>query len=157
MEETVIGMLEDNIEHCEADPVHELLQQHLAETRQQVENLGHAFTLLQEDEETAASPAIQGIEKEGKANVKKTDPALVDLTILQGVVETEHHEIAVYENLIVQGRAIGREDTVTLLQTNLRQEQQALQKGAALLADLSARKAASWREELVELSPREDD
>jgi hypothetical protein len=32
-------------------------------------------------------PAIEGLEKEGKAMVKKTDDALVDSVILQGALE----------------------------------------------------------------------
>jgi ferritin-like metal-binding protein YciE len=157
MEQTVIGMLEENISEAEDDAVRAVLEHHLGETRQQVENLEHVFTLLRADQDTSPCPAIQGLEKEGKANVKKTDAAVADLVILQGAAETEHHEIAVYENLIALGRAIGREDTVSLLRANLRQEQQALQKVAALLGDLAAKKASAWVEELVEIAPREDD
>jgi ferritin-like metal-binding protein YciE len=34
-------------------------------------------------------------------------------------VETEHHEIAVYENLIINARAMGNEEAARLLQQNL--------------------------------------
>ncbi len=157
MEQTVIEMLEENIEHAHDDAVARLLERHLAETREHVENLGNAFTLLKSEADTAPCPAIQGIQKEGKANVKKTDQSLVDVVILQGAVETERHEIAVYENLIVTGRAVGRGDTVTLLATNLRSEQEALEKVTVMLSDLIVKRAQAWREELVEISPREDD
>ena len=46
--------------------------------------------------------------------------------ILQSAVETEHHEIGVYENLIINARAMGRDDVVALLQQNLEQEQHTL-------------------------------
>ena len=40
--------------------------------------------------------------------------------------ETEHHEIAVYEGLIINAWAMGRDDVVRLLEQNLEQEQHTL-------------------------------
>jgi ferritin-like metal-binding protein YciE len=54
--------------------------------------------------------------------------------ILAGCAETEHHEIAVYENLIVHANAMGHEDVAGLLQENLDQEQHTL--GEVLKASL---------------------
>src|SRR5947209_4387366 len=93
MEQTVIKMLEENIEHAQDDAVKRLLERHLAETHGHVENLENLFTLLGSDADTSPCPAIEGLQKEAKANVKKTDGALLDVVILQGAVETEHHEI----------------------------------------------------------------
>jgi ferritin-like metal-binding protein YciE len=157
MEQTVVKMLQENIERAHDDAVRRLLERHLAESQTHVENLEQLFMLLGSGPGTSACPAIGGIQKEGKANVRKADEALVDLTILQGAVETEHHEIGVYENLIGLGEAIGRGDTVTFLQTNLRDERRALEMVSALLADLAAKKSRAWGEELAELVPREDD
>jgi ferritin-like metal-binding protein YciE len=54
--------------------------------------------------------------------------------ILAGCAETEHHEIAVYENLIVHADALNHEDIVALLRENLEQEQHTL--GEVLKATL---------------------
>ena len=54
------------------------------------------------------------------------DDSLADDIILAGCAETEHHEIAVYENLIVHADALGQEDVVALLRENLEQEQHTL-------------------------------
>ena len=83
-------------------------------------------------------PAIEGIQKEGKANAKKTDDALVDSVLLAGAAETEHHEIAVYEGLIINARAMGRDDVVTLLQENLEQEQHTLDEVKQSLERIAA-------------------
>ena len=48
------------------------------------------------------------------------------LPCLAGCAETEHHEIAVYESLIVHATALGHEDVVALFQENLEQEQHTL-------------------------------
>lgn len=128
MEQTVLGMLEDNIEHAQDDHLKQLLRHHHDETQMQISNLEQAFSKLGWDVDTSPCPAIQGIEKEGKANVKKADDAMVDEIILSGAAETEHHEIAVYEGLIMQARAMGREDVAALLSQNLEQEQHTLQE-----------------------------
>ncbi len=58
----------------------------------------------------------------------QVDESLYDAVILSGVVETEAHEIAVYDGLITKAQAMGEEDIVALLQENLESEQQTLQK-----------------------------
>jgi ferritin-like metal-binding protein YciE len=78
------------------------------------------------DVDDSPCPAIEGIQKEGKANAKKTDDAIVDSILLSGAAETEHHEIAVYEGLIINARAMGRDDVVRLLEQNLDQEKHTL-------------------------------
>jgi len=78
--------------------------------------------------------AIEGIEKEGQMNLTMTADDLNDAVILAGCAETEHHEIAVYENLIVHADAMGHTDVVALLQENLEQEQHTL--GEVLKATL---------------------
>jgi Domain of unknown function (DUF892) len=50
--------------------------------------------------------------REAKTNVTKTDDPIVDSVILSGALETEHHEITVYEGLITNARAMGRDDVV---------------------------------------------
>ena len=58
--------------------------------------------------------------------------------ILQGAVEVEHHEIGVYENLIINARAMGRDDVVALLQKNIEQEQHTLQEVKQLQEQVAA-------------------
>ncbi len=42
--------------------------------------------------------------------------------IISGTIETEHHEIAVYEVLVTNAKARGREDVAELLQRSLDEE-----------------------------------
>jgi ferritin-like metal-binding protein YciE len=55
-----------------------------------------------------------------------------------GAAETEHHEIAVYEGLIINARAMGRDDVVDLLQQNLEQEQHTLEEVKSSLEEVVA-------------------
>ena len=134
MEKTVEGMLGKLVEEANDSELKQQLRHHREETQAQIRNLHQAFEALGEDAETKPCPAIEGIEKEGEANLAMVDDALADDVILAGCAETEHHEIAVYENLIVHANALGHEDITALLTENLEQEQHTL--GEVLKATL---------------------
>jgi ferritin-like metal-binding protein YciE len=128
METTIVEMLEKLVDEAQGKELKTQLRTHLDETRGHVRNLEQAFRALGQDSEEKPCPAIEGIEKEGEANIKMTDESLVDDVILSGCAETEHHEIAVYESLITHADAMGHEDVVALLRENLEQEQATLGK-----------------------------
>jgi ferritin-like metal-binding protein YciE len=128
MEETILGMLENLQEEASDPTLQRNLQQHHRETQQHVSNLQQIFRALGEQPETQSCPAIEGLEKEGKEMIKEVDESLVDAVILSGVIETEHHEIAVYDNLIITAEQMDDEDIVALLHENLEQEEAVLDK-----------------------------
>ena len=128
MEHTVLDMLGDLEEKAQRQQLKQQFHHHAQETQQQIRNIEQAFTAIGEEPEDEPCPPIQGIQKESKANIKKTDDELVDAVILSGAAETEHHEIAVYETLIMQAEAMNRPNIVTLLRENLEQEQHTLEE-----------------------------
>jgi ferritin-like metal-binding protein YciE len=128
MEHTVLDMLGELQEKAKSPELKQQLSHHADETRGQIANLEQAFTAFGEEPDKQPCPAIEGIEKEGQANVKMADDSLVDAVILAGAAETEHHEIAVYEGLITHAEAMGEQDVVALLQENLEQEQHTLEE-----------------------------
>jgi ferritin-like metal-binding protein YciE len=142
MEETILSMLE-NLQQEASDPkLHRDLQQHHRETQQQIENLKRIFQALGEEPETQSCPTVEGLEKEGKQMIKDVDESLVDSVILSGVIETEHHEIAVYDGLIIKAEQMDDEDVVALLHENLEQEEGALDK-AVKASEQSAKQLIS--------------
>jgi ferritin-like metal-binding protein YciE len=118
--------------------VRQLLSSHREESEKHVANVEEAFRLFDWEVDDSSCPAIEGLEKEGKAMVKKTDDALVDSVILQGALEVEHHELGVYENLLINIKAMGRDDVARLLHQNFESEQGALEKVRALQAEVAA-------------------
>lgn len=134
MENTVEDMLGKLIEKANDPELKKQLRHHREETQAQIRNLHQAFSALGMEPQTSPCPAIEGIEKEGEANLKLAAEGLHDDVILAGCAETEHHEIAVYEHLIVNANALGHDDVVALLQENLEQEQHTL--GEVLKATL---------------------
>ena len=138
MEETILGMLEDLQEEASDSTLQRNLREHHAETQQQIQNLHRIFEALGADADKQPCPAIEGLEKEGQQNIKQVDDMLVDSVILGGVIETEHHEIAVYDGLIIKAEQMGDDDIVALLHENLEQEEAALDK-AVKAAEQSAK------------------
>jgi ferritin-like metal-binding protein YciE len=134
MENTVEEMLGKLIEAANDSELKSQLRHHREETQGQIRNLHQAFQSLGEQPNEMPCPAIEGIEKEGEMNLALTADELNDSVILAGCAETEHHEIAAYENLIVHANAMGHDDVVALLQENLEQEQHTL--GEVLKATL---------------------
>ena len=128
MEHTVLDMLDDNAENARDPQLTQLFRHHQDETRQQIANLEQAFAAFGWEPEDSPCPTVEALEKEAKMTVKKTDDALVDHVLVMGAAETEHHEIAVYEGLISEARAMGKDDVVRLLQQNLEQEEHTLEE-----------------------------
>src|SRR5690242_19419876 len=92
MEHKVLEILEANIEAAQDDEVKALLRAHQTESHEHVRNVEEVFGLFEWEVEESACPAIEGLEKEGAAMIKKADDSLVDSVILQGAVEVKHHE-----------------------------------------------------------------
>jgi ferritin-like metal-binding protein YciE len=141
MEETILGMLQELQEHAQDPKLQKNLRQHHQETQQQIGNLRRIFQALGEEPEKQSCPAVEGLEKEGKQLLEQVDDELVDSVILGGVIETEHHEIAVYDSLIIKAEAMGDDDVVALLQENLEQEEGVLDK-AVKAAEQSSKQLA---------------
>jgi ferritin-like metal-binding protein YciE len=141
MENTILEMLPQLGEHAQDPQLQQALQHHFEETQGHARNLEQAFSALGAEVSESPCAAIEGIEKEGQANLKMVDESLNDHVILSGVCETEHHEIAVYEGLIMKAEAMGEQDVVALLQENLENEEATLQKAMQLGQKLAQRTA----------------
>ena len=139
MEKTILEMLPDLEEHAHDEHLQQALRHHYDETQRHVQNLERAFQALGAEIDDSSCPAIEGLEKEGQANLKMVDDSLNDHVIVAGVCETEHHEIAVYEGLIMKAEAMGEQDVVALLQENLEDEEKTLQRAEQLGQQLARR------------------
>src|SRR5262249_30556649 len=110
---------------------------HRGQTENHVRNLEEAFAILGEDADEKSCPAIEGLEKEGQATLKIVDDALTDAVIVSAVAEIEHHEIAVYEGLITNGKGMGEHEVVALLEENLADEHEALTRARTMMQQLA--------------------
>jgi ferritin-like metal-binding protein YciE len=141
MEKTILDMLPQLEEHAQDEQLKSSLRQHRAQTERHVQNLERTFQALGAEVDDSPCPAIEGLEKEGQANLKMVADNLNDAVILAGVCETEHHEIAVYDGLITTATAMGEDDVAALLQENLEQEEATLETARQLSQQLAQRTA----------------
>jgi ferritin-like metal-binding protein YciE len=141
MEKMIHDMLPQLEKEANGGELKRNLAQHRRETEQQVRNLERVFEALGEDPNEQPCRTIEGLVKEGEQNLKQVADDLNDAVVLSGVIETEAHEIAVYDGLITQAEAIDEQDIVALLQENLEQEQATLQKARKATKKLAQAKA----------------
>ena len=139
MEETILELLEKLQQETNDPNLRRQLQQHHKETQGQVDNLHRVFEALGEPIDRRPCPAIEGLEKEGDMLLKEVDDSLNDAVILQGVLETEHHEIAVYDGLIIMAEQMGDDDVIALLNENVEQEAATLEKAIKATEQLAKR------------------
>ena len=139
MEETILEMLEKLQQEANDPGLRRQLQQHHKETQGQVDNLHRVFEALGEPVERRPCPTIEGLEKEGEMTLKEVDEPLNDAVILGGVMETEHHEIAVYDGLIIMAEQMGDDDVIALLNENVEQEAATLEKAIKANEQLARR------------------
>lgn len=137
MEETVLTMLNELEGKANDDELKQQLAHHAEETRGQIRNLQQAFSALGHEAQKQPCPAIEGLQTEGQQMLQQTSTELHDAVILSGCGEVEHHEIAVYDGLIIKAERMGDDDVIALLNENVEQEEAALKKAVAAAEQLA--------------------
>lgn len=113
------------------------LENHLKETRQHVTNVEQVFEMFGEEPHAEECVGFEGLKKEHDELLEKSSSSLVDHIHLGGAARTENYEIAAYEGLRRMAKAFGEEEAVTLLDTNLKQEKEALREVEKIATRLS--------------------
>ena len=104
--------------------------QHLKETRSQIENLEQVFSEIGKPAQGEQCPGIDGIKREHDVFMQEESPAsdIRDMFLTGAASRTEHYEIAAYTGLVAKARALGETQAAKLLNENLKQEKDALKK-----------------------------
>jgi ferritin-like metal-binding protein YciE len=103
---------------------------HLKETEKHVTNLEKVFRTIGKSPQAHPCPGIEGIKKEHDDFMQENSPSskMLDAFLTGAAARAEHYEIAAYTGLVAQARALKEREAVELLQTNLKQEKEALKK-----------------------------
>jgi len=128
MEHDVLKMLEELEREARHEDIKPLFRHHAQETYEHIARIERAFAALGQEPDKKPCPAMKALRVEAKANIELAKGEIVDDVVLAAAAETEHHEIAVYEELIIYAEAMGRQDVAELMRQNLEQEQRALEK-----------------------------
>jgi ferritin-like metal-binding protein YciE len=124
MEDQIVNTLPDMIEASSNDELRNALQNHLEQTRRQVQRLEEVCRLVDFDPEGERCEGMRGILKEGDKLVEKDveEDEVRDAAIIAAAQRVEHYEIAVYGTARTFARMLGEEEAATLLEESLEEE-----------------------------------
>jgi ferritin-like metal-binding protein YciE len=141
-EETVERLLPEVAAEAKDERVVRSLQEHLSDTRVQIERLREILGSLEEDGGGKPSAGVEGLEKElGQLPSAGRFEEIGDLVLLGFVGRVEHYEIASYEAAIALARALNESRIAELLSESLGEEKRMLSGGAASTRRLAPRAA----------------
>jgi ferritin-like metal-binding protein YciE len=104
-------------------------EEHLEETRAQVERLEQVFATLDEKVRGKHCDGIAGIIEEGKSVMEEDfDDTTMDACLIASGQRAEHYEMAAYGTLVAWAQAMGHVEAAGLLQQTLDEEKAADQK-----------------------------
>jgi ferritin-like metal-binding protein YciE len=105
------------------------LKNHLEETKKQIQRLENVFAKLGKQPSGTQCPAIDGLIKEADETAGEIeDKSVLDAAIVANAQAVEHYEICRYGTLIAWAEALGHDEIVRFLTTNLNEEHAANNK-----------------------------
>jgi ferritin-like metal-binding protein YciE len=121
---------QEMLQHAHAQAVQMLLTEHIAQTQQQIDNIGQIYKQLGVPPQRVRCDAAAGLVTEGQKGLKETAgaPAIQDTMIAGACAKVEHYEIASYRGLIEGAKLMNNSQVLALLQQNLQQEEQTAMK-----------------------------
>lgn len=105
------------------------IEEHLEETRGQIERLERVFEMLDERPRGKHCAGMAGIIEEASDLLEEEEEgAVLDAGIVAGAQRAEHYEMAAYGSVIAWANAMGHSDVAELLEETLNEEKAADQK-----------------------------
>jgi ferritin-like metal-binding protein YciE len=102
------------------------LNDHLAQTKDQVGRLEEIFKTLEVSPKGKSCKAMMGLIEEGKEIISEdADPAVLDAALIGAAQRVEHYEIASYGCVRTFAQVLGEEEAAELLQKTLEEEETA--------------------------------
>ena len=119
------------------------LEQHLVQTKTHVTNVEKVFALFGEQPTAEECLGFDGLKAEHEKLVEETSSSLIDAVDLGAAARTESYEIAAYEGLRRMAKAMGETEAVDLLDSNLKEEKEALRIVERIATRVSNESAAA--------------
>lgn len=113
-------------EAATTDELKSAIEEHIAQTEQQVSRLEEVFELLGEKAQAKKCDAMEGLIKEGESIIEETEEGTRtrDAGIIMAAQKVEHYEIATYGSLVQLAITLGHEDAAEILEQTLAEEKQ---------------------------------
>jgi ferritin-like metal-binding protein YciE len=142
-EKQIVRALPKVIRAATAEDLRSALEEHLEETRGQVERLEQVFEQLDMKPRGKHCSGMEGILEEGKDLIgEKEKGDTLDAGLIAAAQRVEHYEMAAYGTLAAWARQLGLDNASSLLEATLAEEKAADQK-LTMLAESETNPAAS--------------
>ena len=102
------------------------IEDHLAQTEEQVTRLEQVFELLGKKPQAKKCDAMEGLIKEGEKAVEETEDGSMtrDVGIIMSAQKVEHYEIATYGCLVTLAKTMGEDEIASILEQTLEEEKE---------------------------------
>jgi ferritin-like metal-binding protein YciE len=105
------------------------LEQHVEETRGQVERIEQVFEMLDVGKRAKRCEAMEGLLEEARAHMEEIeDKSILDPAMIICQQKVEHYEIAGYGSLVALAKQLGQNEAAQLLAQTLEEEKATDQK-----------------------------
>ena len=144
-ENQIIKALPKMVKAATSSELKKGFEQHLAQTRGQVERLEKIFKELDESPKGKKCKGMEGLLEEGKEWMEEdADPEVMDAGLIAAAQHVEHYEIAGYGCVRTYAELLGFTNAAKLLQQTLDEEKQTDEKltGLAQTINVEAERAA---------------
>jgi ferritin-like metal-binding protein YciE len=112
-----------------SEQLRQAIQEHLEETKSQVERLEDAFARLDTPARGKRCEAMRGLVEEASQMMEEIKtPQVLDVALIAGAQKVEHYEIAGYGSARALADACGHQEVAQLLEETLEEEKAADQK-----------------------------
>lgn len=108
------------------DELKTAIEEHIAQTEEQVSRLEQVFELLDRKPQAKKCDAMEGLIKEGESVVEETEDGSMtrDVAIIVASQKIEHYEIATYGSLVTLANTMGQDEIAGILAETLEEEKQ---------------------------------
>jgi ferritin-like metal-binding protein YciE len=113
----------------QSEELKQALQEHLEQTKGQIERLDRVFEKLEKRSGGKTCEAMKGLLEEAVEHVEEIESgSLLDAALLAGMQRVEHYEIASYGTVVAFAEAMGQQEIQQLLEQTLQEEKETDQK-----------------------------
>lgn len=122
-EQQIVAALPKMAHAASSEELAEAFQQHLEETKKQVERLQKIFEDMGEEPGGKQCEGMQGLLREGEKMMAEISPSpALDLALIAAAQKVEHYEIAGYGTVRTLAETLGQQEAADLLQETLDEE-----------------------------------
>jgi ferritin-like metal-binding protein YciE len=147
-ENQIIKALPKMIKNANSDELRSAFEEHLEQTKGQVERLDQIFGDLNATARGKKCKGMEGLIEEGKELMEEdVEPEVLDAGLIAAAQKVEHYEIAAYGTARTHAELLGMDEAVDLLQQTLDEEKETDRKLSSIAESVNVEAAEMEEEE----------